>query len=296
MDRREFLRLSGGAAIIGVGFTALRGGTVWAQGSTPLADLGLPEVRITIDDAGFQVLPSETPAGWTLVTFTNTRSPDNVHTADLVLLPEGQTVEDVMNVAATPTAGPPPTWMYETTWAGGPIAVGGTSAQAVVNLPAGDVVIWSAGEAFAATELAVTAASEATPAPPSLTPDVEVTLEDHAFTGLAQTVPAGPHVWKVTTTGTQPHFMIFFSVPQGATTEQLLGAFGVTVTGTPDPNPLDFATVRPAGGSGILSLGQTAWHSLDLAAGTYGAVCFVPDEATGAPHVMLGMATVFTVA
>lgn len=34
---------------------------------------------------------------------------------------------------------------------------------------------------------------------------------------------------------------------------------------------------------------------VDLAPGTYAAVCFIPDLETGAPHAMLGMTASFTV-
>jgi hypothetical protein len=37
------------------------------------------------------------------------------------------------------------------------------------------------------------------------------------------------------------------------------------------------------------------WLALDLQPGTYVALCFIPDEAPGAPHALLGMIQVFTV-
>ena len=41
---------------------------------------------------------------------------------------------------------------------------------------------------------------------------------------------------------------------------------------------------------------RAAPPALDLAPGTYIAVCFVPDEETGVPHALMGMVQVFTVA
>jgi hypothetical protein len=58
---------------------------------------------------------------------------------------------------------------------------------------------------------------------------------------------------------------------------------------SPPPSP------PAAGGFGSISAGQSLYLALDLAAGTYGAVCFFPDEQTGAPHIAMGMAQVFTV-
>jgi hypothetical protein len=34
---------------------------------------------------------------------------------------------------------------------------------------------------------------------------------------------------------------------------------------------------------------------MDLTPGTYIALCFVPDEQTGAPHAAMGMVAIFTV-
>ena len=46
---------------------------------------------------------------------------------------------------------------------------------------------------------------------------------------------------------------------------------------------------------GWLSPGETAWTEVDLAPGTYVALCFVFDPATGMPHAAMGMVAVFTV-
>jgi hypothetical protein len=49
-------------------------------------------------------------------------------------------------------------------------------------------------------------------------------------------------------------------------------SFGFTamMTGTPAADAIDPESARPVGGCSNLSAGQTAWHSLELAAGTYG--------------------------
>jgi hypothetical protein len=48
-----------------------------------------------------------------------------------------------------------------------------------------------------------------------------------------------------------------------------------------------------------MSSGEESYHVVDLEAGTYVAVCFLPDhlgEQTGMPHFMLGMIQEFAVA
>jgi hypothetical protein len=295
MDRREFLRVTGGATILGVTLpTILRQGAS-AQGATAVADLGLPEITITMTGAGFQVSPSETPAGWTLVTFTNA-SNEEEDAPDLMLLPASMTADDVVNALATPEAAAP-AWVYQTTFAGGPFATKGKTTQAVANLTEGKWYVFSGGEPqFAGTGLTVTAASSASPAAVSITADVEVSLQEYAFAGLEKPVPAGAHVWKVTNTGQQPHIMLIFPVPAGTTTEQVQASVMTMMTGTPEAGAIDLGNAPAAAGCSTLSPGQSLYLPVDLAAGTYGAICFFPDEKTGAPHALMGMETAFTVA
>jgi len=295
MDRREFLRVTGGATIFGLALpTILRHGAS-AQGTTSVAELGLPEIEITMTDAGFQVSPSETPAGWTLITFTNS-SNEEEDAPDLMLLPAGMTADDVVNALATPEAAAP-SWVYQTTFAGGPFAGKGKTTQAVSNLTEGEWYVFSGGEPqFAGTALTVTPASSASPAAVSITADVEVSLQEYAFVGLEKPVPAGAHVWKVTNTGEQPHIMIIFPIPAGTTTEQVRASVMTMMTGTPEAGAVDLGNAPSAAGCSTISKGQSLYLPVDLAAGTYGAVCFFPDEQTGAPHAVMGMETAFTVA
>ncbi|HEX5499847.1 MAG TPA: hypothetical protein VFX03_11490, partial [Thermomicrobiales bacterium] len=116
-----------------------------------------------------------------------------------------------------------------------------------------------------------------------------------AFNGLDAGLQPGPQIWKVSNAGAQPHFMIVGKAPNGATTEQLLAGINAQMTGTPAANGLDLTKIPTTGGCTTLSAGQSLYLPLDLAAGSYAAVCFFPDQQTFAPHAMLGMATIFTV-
>ena len=49
------------------------------------------------------------------------------------------------------------------------------------------------------------------------------------------------------------------------------------------------------GGVAPVSPGQTTWMVLDLEASQHFAICVLPDSATGAPHVALGMIMPLTV-
>jgi hypothetical protein len=117
---------------------------------------------------------------------------------------------------------------------------------------------------------------------------------------LSDSVVAGPQIWQVTNTGAQPHYMIIERLPGPITEEQfdeLIGfQFGIAEAGaTPSPDLPNPATFMQAGGIGVLSTGQTAWMELNLEPGNYVAVCFIPDQETGMPHLAMGMYEFFTV-
>ncbi len=101
MDRRECLRPSGGAAILGIGYTTERR-QVWVQETISQAELGLPELTVTLTEADFQVSPSEVAAGWATVTFAN-KLAEGDDGSDLMPIPAGQPSDDVVKAAAMPS-------------------------------------------------------------------------------------------------------------------------------------------------------------------------------------------------
>jgi hypothetical protein len=281
-----------------------------AQEATPAATfpaaLGLPELAITITDTGFEA-PAEIAAGRVLLTVTN-NAPATQESADanLMRLPEGTTIEDVaaffgpqMVTPATGTDQAAPGWIYEATFAGTPIVLPGQTAQAVVDLSPGNWVLLndSPGAPQSPQSLTVTGSAATPAAAQEPQADVDVQLQEYAFVGLDQSIPAGPHLWKFTNTGTQPHIMILFRGPAGITMNQVMTLLQSENATPPADFPYqesDFDFNQP--GLGAISPGQTSWLALDLAPGTYFALCFVPDRETGTPHALMGMVQVFTVA
>src|SRR5215217_6666941 len=76
----------------------------------PFADLGLPELTITLTDTALEGVPAETPAGRYQVTFTNnvtgTGDPfQDTWSVEFVQLPEGMTVDDLTALFAGPPEG-----------------------------------------------------------------------------------------------------------------------------------------------------------------------------------------------
>jgi hypothetical protein len=289
-----------------------------AQEATPVvalpAALGLPTVPITITDTGFQA-PAQLPAGRVLLTVTNAATGNPLGAdAALVQLPVGATVADVQAFfgppAATPTtgatassataAGGAPAWLYQATWAGGPIVPPGQTIAAVVELTPGDWLLIndSLGAPQQPLPLTVTGTTASPTTTTAPTADVTIQLQEYAFVGLDQPILAGPHLWQITNTGTQPHFLQLLGAPTGVTMDQVMTLLQLPEDATPPPGfpygPQDFDFAQP--GLAVISPGHTAWLALDLAPGTYLALCFVPDQQSGVPHALLGMAQLFTVA
>ena len=150
---------------------------------------------------------------------------------------------------------------------------------------------------------------------------VEITGVDYAFTGVPETIPAGPIGMRFTnaTEAEEQHEFIIFKKAEGETrtAEEILND-----PATQEQGPGEFA------GAVFATPGSTAGTFLDLAPGEYIAVCFVPvgsgehsmpDESAedggadqpaddsgeaaegegeegGPPHFVEGMVAVFTVA
>jgi hypothetical protein len=292
MDRRGFVRLMGSAAVLPLAPTWLDNHLVQAQGATALSNLGFPELTVTLTDTAYQVSPATTTAGWTLLTFDNQQQTDN--SADVMLLPPGESVESMLEAVASPNAAPP-AWIYETIFAGAPWVPAGTSAQAVVLLSAGEWAVFSPAPLTPAG-LTVTEEDATPTAPPTLTADLKVSMQEFAFLGLDNPVPSGQQLWKVTNIGHQPHLMTLGPLPAGTTQAQFMDSLTAMMTGTPTPDAIDLGSMATIAGCSSLSTDQSLYLALDLPVGTYGAICFFPDEQTGAPHVLMGMARVFTVA
>jgi len=112
----------------------------------------------------------------------------------------------------------------------------------------------------------------------------DVTLVDYAFEISQTTFDAGPPIaFSVANAGQYPHEFALMRLPDGVTADQVLD----------DLSLLERATY--VGGTFAMP-GQTAppMVVVDLAAGTYVAVCFV-DMPGGVPHVARGMVAEITI-
>jgi len=117
--------------------------------------------------------------------------------------------------------------------------------------------------------------------------DGVVRFKDFAFE-LPTEIKVGTQTWQVFNDGPQTHEIALIKLAEGATLDDML-AFDETAHDAGEP------PYQNIGGFQGIDPGKTGWLHLDLEPGTYGAICHIPDPASGEPHSMLGMVQTFTV-
>ena len=307
------LRLGGALAAL-LALTANGIGTVAAQqidsafSDTLIHGYGYPELTVTVGPDGVEA-PAELPAGYHVVTLE--AADDFIGYVDIVEVPAGLSQEELEEQALAAGAGdvPQPGWTY----VGGTNTPGiGETASFIIDLQPGDYH-WAAsyypaeedlpeGEEFVEVMRVVpftVVDSGATPAAMA-EPPATVTLEetdDLRYLVSPDPVPAGPQLWKIANTGTHhAHHVVMMRVPEGTTAEQIIGEFGAMMGGTPPAGESVMAEAAWVGYAALQSGGQTTWAEFDLEPATYAVICFIIDPATGQPHLVNGMVTVFEVA
>lgn len=242
-------------------------------------------VTITTTDFAFAA-PDTIAPGMTTITLTNAGA--QPHHIIMARLDEGKTVDDlVADFNANPTSVP----VYATWHGANSTVMPGSSSTTTINLPAGTYALLcfvpdpaDGAPHFAkgmARTIIATGEPNTAPAPAAT---AELRLSDFAFTG---DLAAGEQVVRVVNDGPQVHEVELVRLNDGATMDDYMAA----MQAGPGAEPPG----APAGGTGALSVGlENYWH-LNLAPGNYLMVCFVPDPADGAPHVMKGMVKAFTV-
>ncbi len=291
MHRRALIKASGVFALVATGSLS-RGRAVLAQESNAFASLDLPELDITLTESGFTVEPAELNAGWTLVNFVNSL-PSDAAGPNIMIVPTGETADQIS--ANISNAGEAlPSWVYNSVFAGGPYAAAGESAQAVVELTAGDWGVWTSIPDVPSTQFTVS--GEATPiATSDITATWDITIGDGPLQGLPTPESSGPAIWAISNITAAPQSVVAMQLPDGTTIEQFVESINQGPSATPAPGTVDLATAPVVGVCTLVSSGQTVWVSLDLQPGTYGVVVFTVSKTTGQPAAVQGSAGVFDV-
>lgn len=256
--------------------------------TTPTATQSIPKITITTKDFAFD-MPESISTGYVDVIVVNNGTED--HQAQFVRLNDGVTLDQFKDALKK---GPEAALPLVTT-AGGISAVKpGQNQEITLNLAEGQhaALCFLAGkdnvphtEKGMIEYFKVTGPSNVgqVSAPKA---DIDVVLKDFTF-GLPNTIKSGPHTYKVTNKGPQPHEMAMMKLAPGKTIDDVKAALQSQAGGPP---PGDFV-----GGAGALAPGSSAWLKISLEPGNYVAVCFVPDPASGKAHAELGMITAFSV-
>ncbi|MEZ4501788.1 MAG: hypothetical protein R3C39_04115 [Dehalococcoidia bacterium] len=246
-------------------------------------------VTIGASEFAFDLSNANFVPGTNAITMNNTG--EQVHHLQFVGLTEGTTMEDLTaGLQAFEEGGPFPEFATLTGGVGqiGPGASAGTVAElqagtyallCLVPDPADGVPHFAKGMAA----LIEVAGDENTAAVPEA--NFEVTAVDYGFEA-PDSVAAGDVVLKLSNNGGEPHEANLLQLAEGATVEDAVAFF---TSEAPPAGPPPFTNV--GGAQGIFP-GDSTVATVNLAAGNYALICFIPN-AEGAPHFVLGMTKEF---
>ena len=276
---------AGGAATTGAAAatTAAAPATTAAAAATPT------EVKIGMAEYSYSDAPQTVVGG--LVTVTATNNGAEEHQATVLRLNDGVTLQQALgDFAADPNKGFADIKLF-----GGPNSVSpGASATSTADLPAGNYAfvclipgsdgIPHAAKGMIAPFTVAEPVGEAAPTPAS---DGEIVTQEYSFT--LPTDFSGNGTFEIKNEGEQNHEMAVYGLAEGATIADVQALLSSTEPPTGPP------PIIPSGGISAAAPGSSIFVDLDLKAGNYVAICFVPDTKTGAPHFTLGMIKDFTV-
>ena len=110
-------------------------------------------------------------------------------------------------------------------------------------------------------------------------------LEDYGF-GFGDDALIEAGAYTVTNSGPQAHEAAIYAPSEGSSAEDVIAYFSNPAPSGPPP-------AVPAGGVGPIDPGRSV--NLELEAGEYVFICFIPDAADGAPHFTKGMIQAVTI-
>jgi len=244
------------------------------------------ELLITARDYTFEAADT-VEAGVTSIRLRNEGR--ELHHVALLRFEEGKTMED-LGAAMAAGATSLPDWAVEV---GGPNAPNGAGeSSAILDLKPGyyQIVCFIPspdGQMHLmkgmAKQLIVTPSTA--PSAPLPTADIVMTLDDYTFTENAP-LTAGRHTIRIENRATQAHEVLFIRLEPGKTGMDV--AQWIEKMEGPPPGAI-------VGGITGIDQGEVNVLTVDLTAGDYALLCFLPDAKDGKPHVVHGMARDFKV-
>ena len=258
--------------------------------ATPLIAVrrdGIRQVTVTANDYAFDA-PDTIPAGLTEVRLLNKGT--EMHHVWLIRLESGKSMKDLFD--AMGAHGAMPAWARDV---GGPNTPGPHGeATAILRLNPGRyamicVIPSKDGKPHVmkgmAKEITVTPASSNT-SKANLRINATMTLVDYGFE-FSQPLQAGKQTIRVRNVAKQGHEVVILKLAPGRKAADVL-AWMEKMEGPPPGMPI--------GGTTPMAQGEENIITLDLTAGEYALICFVPDAKDGKPHFGHGMVTEITIA
>jgi hypothetical protein len=255
--------------------TASSGDSVPAPAAAPAA------ITVTAKDYSFDA-PSVVRPGVTTMRLVNNGK--EMHHAQLVKLDEGKTMADVAKALKNP--GPPPAWVK---FVGGPNAVTpGKEAESTSVLspgayvylcfiPGPDGVMHAAKGMVKPFTVSVDSQPTESELPAAVT---TIKMLDYDYQ-LSQPLTPGRHTIRVENAGPQLHELALLKLAPGKTAADFAAWDKAGMKGAPP--------AEPVGGVVGLDKGGSATFTVDLTAGDYALMCFIPDSKDGKLHYMHGM-------
>jgi hypothetical protein len=246
----------------------------------------IPQITVERNADGY-VLPTDIPEGVVQVTFNN-NSEQSVD-ATFARLNEGVTPDALMQ--ALGEAGPMGALPLVSLVGAGSV-LPGESAEVYVSFAPGEYILLDTGEnAPAPVPFAVgDAEGEGAAAPEAA---VEVEFYDFAFS-IPLELSAGEQLWQVSNLGEQWHEMVIFPIAADASASDIQEIIALATSVDPA-----VSGPAPAGFVFPISNGETTWVNMNLEAGSYLALCFLPDllnMESGHAHFQEGMYQILNVA
>ncbi len=122
---------------------------------------------------------------------------------------------------------------------------------------------------------------------PTAPQQVVFTAEDHAFTGPDSIAPGVTSIQMVNR-GEQTHHLILARLDEGKTLDSVIAVLSSEPIVIPE-------WIHLVGAASEVTPGDSTGAVMDLKPGNYLAFCVIPDQTTGAPHMVLGMSRTMVV-
>ena len=255
--------------------------TTSSTAATATTSAATASVSLTATEYVYEGTNLAFPAGDLSVTLVNKGKEE--HQATIVRLKDGTTLDEFAAVAG----GDPSKLDTVADAFGGPngVAPDGGSATSTQSLEAGDYFFMCFipapdGQPHAAKGMVTPFKVEGEAAGASAPADKQIVLKEYGFGfGDDALLEAGTYTFK--NEGQQLHEAAVYAPADGKTAQDVIDFFG-------NPNP-------PAGpppfvsSGGISATNPGTGVTAELTTGEYVFICFIPDQADGAPHFAKGM-------